>query len=408
MHKILYFHHADKLGGAPLSLLDLVERLDRSRFQPVVCCLKDGEVVSYYRQRGVETHVVTGITTFGHTTGGWYPLYNPVSVWRFGKSLVRFPLAVWRTYKLIQAQKPALVHLNSLTLVPSAIGAKLAGVPLIWHVRETVHQGHWGVRKRMIRWLVRNLPDEVIYISRDNQRRLADDRHRGWVIYNFVDFARFDRHLDGMVARERLDIPATARVALFLGGISLIKGALPLSRALPLIRQRVPEFICLVAGRTQVRQPRSLGELWRRWRSLVGWPTDVQKVQDLFSAQAAEGWVRLLGFRTDVEQLIAASDVVLFPAVVPHFARPVIEAEVMAKPVVASRLPSIEEVVRDGQTGLLVPPNDPEALAAAVVAILTDESLATRLGEGGYQQRRQFDARSNMAQVVKVYERLLS
>ena len=407
MSKILYFHHGDRLGGSPLNLLYLIEMLDRSRFQPVVCCLRDGEVVSYYRERGVETIVDTGITTFGHTTGGWYPLYNPVSVWRLGKSLVRFPLAVWRTYRLIREQKPALVHLNSLTLVPSAIGAKLAGVPLVWHDRETVHDGHCGVRKQVMCWLMRVLPDEIIYMCQDYQRRLTG-RRRGVVIYDFVDFDRFDRNLDGGAERKRLGIPPTARVALFLGGASLIKGARPLSQALPLVRQRVPQFTCIVAGHTQVGSPRSLGGIWRRVRAQIGFPSDVQKVQDSLSAQAKEGWVCLAGFRTGVEQLIAASDVVLFPAVVPHFARPVIEAGAMAKPVVASRLEGMEEIVQHGRTGLLVSPNDPEALAAAIISVLTDENLAARLGEQGYQQaRRLFDARRNVAQTIEVYERLL-
>jgi glycosyltransferase involved in cell wall biosynthesis len=405
--KILYFHHADKLGGAPLSLLYLVERLDRSRFQPVICCLQEGEVLAYYGRCGIETIVRQDITTFGHTTGGWYPLSNPLSLWRLCWQIIRFPLSVWRTYRLLRVQRPALVHLNSLTLVPSAVGARLAGVPLVWHVREAVHNGHLGVRKRLLSWLVGTLPDEVIYISKDYQRRMAM-RRRGLVIYNFVDFQRFDRNLDGTVVRERLGIPRTASVALFLGGVSLIKGVMPLSLAIPHVRERVPGFICLVAGRTQIGRAYSLGSLWRRLRAQVGRPAEIQKAQASLSALAAEGMVHLVGFRTDVEQLIAASDVVLFPSTVPHFPRPVIEAGAMAKAVGASRIGGVEEVVEHERTGLLVPPNDPESLATSIVSILTDRSLAARLGEAGYRQaRRLFDARRNVAQTIEVYERLL-
>ena len=115
-----------------------------------------------------------------------------------------------------------------------------------------------------------------------------------------------------------------------------------------------------------------------------------------------------MGFRSDVERLVAASDLVVFPSVVPHFARPAIEAGAMAKPVVASRLGGVEEVVQHGRTGLLVPPNDPAALADGIVSVLTDEDLAGRLGEQGYRQAlRLFDARRNVPRTVAIYERLL-
>lgn len=408
MTKILYFHHADKMGGAPLSLFYLIKGLPGSGYSSSVCCLVDDEVAAFYREHGIETMIEPGITTFAHTTGGWYPLNTPLSVWRLAIATLKIPRSVWKTYQCIKTANPDIVHLNSLTLIPSAIGARLAGVPLVWHIRETVHSGHFGIRKRVISWLVQNLPDTAIFISKDSQRQLAS-KESGRVIYNFVDFTQYDRHLDKTAARQQLGIPAAAKVALFLGGAGLIKGALPLSQALPLIKQQVPDFICLVAGRIQMGQARSLGSLWRKLLAHIGQPTNVQKVQSAFAAQAAEGWVRLLGFRTDAERLLAASDVLVFPAVVPHFARPVIEAGAMAKPVVASRIGGVVEVVEHNQMGLLVAPNDPAALADSIITVLNDAGLAARLGEAGYRQALQrFDSRVNVAQTLDVYKQLLS
>ena len=80
----------------------------------------------------------------------------------------------------------------------------------------------------------------------------------------------------------------------------------------------------------------------------------------------------------------------------------------MAIPVVASDIPGPRELVRHGETGLLVPPRDPGALADAIALILSDEDAARSMGEGGYAQAvRLFDAQSNSQATFEIYEQLL-
>jgi glycosyltransferase involved in cell wall biosynthesis len=118
--------------------------------------------------------------------------------------------------------------------------------------------------------------------------------------------------------------------------------------------------------------------------------------------------VRFIGHRADVPLVLAASDVLAFPSTVPHFARPIIEAGAMARPVVASRLGGPLELVEDGVTGLLVPPGDPAALATAIAPLLDDPERAARLGEAGYRRARaDFDAGANARRTFAVYEELL-
>ncbi|MDP7259301.1 MAG: glycosyltransferase, partial [Anaerolineales bacterium] len=98
----------------------------------------------------------------------------------------------------------------------------------------------------------------------------------------------------------------------------------------------------------------------------------------------------------------------VFPSVVPHFARPVIEAGAMAKPVVASDLGGPRELVRHDETGLLIPPNDPRKLAEAIIAILSDPARAQAMGVAGYRRARElFDARKNAVRTFSIYEELI-
>ena len=173
---ILYFHHGFGLGGAPLSLLRLVQALDPQQYRPIIVCLQDGEAAQLFREQRVETRICTKIKSFNHTTAGWYALYNPWQVIQMMALLVRFMPSARETAALVREYQPALVHLNSLTLAPSALGARLTGVPLVWHVREVVHAGHLGLRRYLLKRALLAWADEVIYICQDNQERLTKSR----------------------------------------------------------------------------------------------------------------------------------------------------------------------------------------------------------------------------------------
>ena len=402
---ILYIHHGIGLGGAPLSLIYVIQCLDKTRYHPVVVGLHDSEVIPLFRQQGIEVYVDVGLSDFQHTTGGWYPLYSPLGLWGLVRALVHFLPTVWRARAVIQDHNADLVHLNSLSLAPVALGAWMAGVPLVWHVREAVVKGHFGIRRWLLQRLVDQLADEAIFICRDNRHRLGVQR-KGVVIYNFVDFQRFDRMLPGEHVRVELGLPCEAKVVLLLGGVSRIKGTLELIQAMDRVRRRVPEAVAVIAGSGPPDSTQ--GPLLARLASRLGYVRYCDRVQRAVNQYGLNQGVHFLPFRSDVERLIAAADVVVFPSTQPHFARPVIEAGAMAKPVVASRVGGVEEVVQDGKTGLLVPPGNVEALSKALTQVLTDSTLAASLGEGGYRQaRRLFDAEINGRQTAKVYERVL-
>lgn len=384
--RVLYLVHSGGMGGALLSLRYLLEALDRERWEPVVACIHDvPEVMEVFRSLGVETLHAPGIAVFPHTTGGWNPLWTPFGVRRAAGAARAFGRSARATEALVRRVAPDLVHLNSLVLAPSAAGAKAAGAPVVWHVRESVHPGHGGVRRRWLGRAVERWADEAVFISHDDRRRLTGGRV-GTVIPNFVDHARFHPGVDGAAVRAELGIPAEAPLVLFFGGVARLKGAHVLLPALQRARRAVPELHALVAGAEGPWSRSLAARAARTVLPLVGSGTERQRFLRAYREGGMEGWVRLLPFRPDPERLIAAADLVVFPSTAPHFARPVIEAGAMAKPVVASRIGGVEELVEDGGTGLLVPPGDPDALADAVARVLADPAGARRMGEAGHRR----------------------
>ena len=113
-------------------------------------------------------------------------------------------------------------------------------------------------------------------------------------------------------------------------------------------------------------------------------------------------------FVRNIEQWIAAADVVCVPHTRPHFSRTIAEAGAMKKPVVGSRVGGIEEVVDDGASGFLVPPRDEAALAMQVAKLLSEDGLAAELGARGYELAvERYDPARCADAVLRVYSDIL-
>jgi len=396
------------MGGSVMSLLYLIRKLDRDRYTPVIACLgPESDVTEFYREHGLDTLSCPGLSILPHTTGGWFPLYNPRALIQLVMTILRFPESVRATQRLIREVKPDLVHLNSVVLVPSAIGAARMGVPVVWHVREAVVRGHLGLRHFLLRRWLDQVPAEVIFISSDERRLTFRDR-KGVYIPNFVDFKRFDRQLDGTECRRELGLALDDQVVLFLGGLSIIKGIHPFLEAMRLEHARNPRIHVLVGAGISPSSPSWTARLARTLLPLVGRPTTRQRAMAFMEQHRMKEYVHLLPFRRDVERLLAASDILVFPSIAPHFGRPVIEAGAMGTPVVASRIGGVEELVEDGKTGLLVPPGDAVALADALHRLLMDPVTAKGMGANGHTRAYSlYNADVNAERTIAIYDRII-
>ena len=402
MKRILYIHHGGSLGGAPLSLLFLLQQLDRSRYEPIVLFLADGPVVERFRAAGFETHIANDISDFSQTELVWY---GNTLWWQLPGKALRFSPSVAAVRRHLRYFKPDLVHLNSSTLAAAAQAAYQVGTPIVWHIREPLARGYFGIRRSWLRRRISRHATRVVAISEYDAAQLMPSDHIR-VIYNFVDFVAFDRSIGSAVARASLNLTPAQHVVTMLGGCSAPKGTLTFVRALPLVREYFPTVNFLLAGpNPSIGASQPLVSMLKRLFRSDAYNRAVMSAADPF---IASGSLRFLGLRDDVPPLLAASNLLVFPSVVPHFARPVIEAGAMAKPVVASDIGCLPELVRHEENGLLIPPNDHRKLADAIITILSDPERAAAMGEGGYRRARElFDAGNNAARTFAVYQELL-
>ena len=232
---------------------------------------------------------------------------------------------------------------------------------------------------------------------------------RGVIIPNFVDLAYFNRELNSQVSRERLGLSPIAKVICFAGGLAEAKGIRPLIEALAIVKAALPNVVCLMPGSQSTPSGRLTAQLARAVLPILGSGTPRQRIESRIRSLHLEDALRRLPFCAEMPALLAASDVVVFPSIKPHFARPVIEAAAMGKPAVGSDLPGVRELIRHGETGTLVKAGSASDLAEALIAVLTDDVAARSLGEGAFRMACQrFDARHGAAELMNVYDRILA
>lgn len=188
-------------------------------------------------------------------------------------------------------------------------------------------------------------------------------------------------------ARRALGLTDGQPVVLTVGRLVTQKGHRSLVAAVPALAARFPDLAVVVIGSGGLHEP--------------------------LTRQAAElgvsRSVHLPGFRADARMLLDAADVFALPSRQEAMPLAALEAMDAGLPVVATRVPGSTEVVLDGQTGRLVPRDDPAALAQALGALLSDGALRTRYGAAGRERFRSHYTSSRMAaQTLAVYQELLT
>ena len=394
-----------------MSLLYLLRGLDRRRYEPAILFnAPPGGVDEPFAQLGIPIHHDTSIGIYPHAQGArlsvrslrpWEVLTRPAGIVPSARRFEQF----------LRLYPQDLVHLNSSVQIPAGLGARRAGVPVVWHIREEMYPGTVGIRRAAVRRCIDRCAAGIVAISQRNADVLGLPE-KTEVIHNFVDFEHFDRGLDRREARRSLGLPADRPIVLMLGGIVPHKGAEVLVEAAASVRAARPECLFVVAGiaPTGEESPSAVKRALRRALEGIGFVRDVQReVLGLMRRHRLQDTVRFIGMQSDVPRLLASSDLVAWPATVPHFSRPIIEAGAMGLPVVASDYAATRELVIPGRTGLLVEPRRPAELAAAILEVLSDRVKAAGMGQEGYAlARERYDARKNAARTFAVYERVLS
>jgi glycosyltransferase involved in cell wall biosynthesis len=346
---VLYLHSSAGRYGADRQLLAIAGGLDPARYAALVVLPEDGPLADDLRALGIEV------------------LVRPLAVLRralmsprgLGQVARAFAADAGGLGRMARARDVALVHTNTSVTLGGAAAARIAGVPHVWHVRE-IYAGFerwWPGYRRMLL-----TADALPCVSAATARQF-EAAPQVSVLHDGL--ARPAAPAPRAAARAALGLPADAFVVAVLGRVSGWKGQDVLVRALgqPGLVEH-PEVVALVAG-----------DPWR------GEERHLRALHETAGQLGVGSRVHHVGFREDVESVYGAADVVVVPSKQPDpFPNAALEAAAAGCCVVASAHGGLPELLHDGETGVLVPPDDPVALADALAALRGDPARRAALG----------------------------
>ncbi len=329
-------------GGAQEHLFSLLTRLDATYYDASVVALSGGSAVRKLQRHGFD------VTVIDEPDDG---------------------AAVRALTAHLAFVQPDVIHTHMYR-------ADIVGTKSVIALRESRHRAPYivstvhssRVRSHEDRELLRRLTpsmDQLIAVSRSIERKIADEHRTGApvrLIYNGVDLQRYDHQEPCAPFGDQYGIEAGSKIVGVVARLEPEKGHQTLIEAWPAVLREVPDAYLLIVGEGSRR------DFLEQWAS----------------AHQVGHRIVFAGRRDDIPAVTAALDVAVLPSWREAQGLSILEAMALSRPVVASNVGGIPEMVEDGVTGLLVEHDNPVALAAAIVRLLKDPEYAARIGKAGH------------------------
>jgi L-malate glycosyltransferase len=350
---------ASLAGGGQKSLLLLLKNLNRNRFTPFLLCPGDGDLVSAARSLNITTFILP------------VPSITKMSF-----------VFLYKLYRIIKQERINLIHTDGpRSTFYLGLAGRFSFTPVIWHVRVSTPEPYF------YEWLLYTLSNQVVAVSNAAAHRFASMPAAGKkvsTIYNAVVFDEF-RSL-GKVFSSTSTEPLRVGIA---GRIEPIKGIEEFLKAVSLIYKEFPKTSFDVAG--------------------DGDSSFLAKLRQTADTLGISAVLTFSGFQHDIKTYLSGLSILVNASTFGEgLSRIIIEAMAMGKPVIATNDGGNQEAVFDGVNGFIVPKRDANAMAKAIAKLLSDPTLANRMGQEGRKiAEERFDIKNQIAAIESLYSELI-
>ena len=374
MVRVLYVSAAGERGGLEVVLLSILKAVDRSRFTPNVALLEGGPLVGEVRDTDTETWVIEA----GRV-----------------RNVMRAADAIAHLVRLIKRERIAVVHtMNAKAHLYGGCAAALCGAPCVYHL-------HGVPRPSPSRDGIVSLLSVIVPAARTIacSRFVADTFRQAWrsrrqvtVVHNGL--SPWLRERETRSVREELGIADAEPLVVMIARLQRWKGVHVFVDAAAEVARLCEDARFLVVGGSLFGLERDYPAELRARAERLG----------LFKA------LRFVGHQPSTARFFADADVVVHASVEPEpFGMVVLEAMAAGKPVVATDLGGPREIVLDGETGYLIPPNRADLLAESIVTLVQNPELRARMGQvGQIRFTATFVAERMCRELERIYEGLTS
>ncbi len=394
-YNILYLDSGSGIGGGQRSLLLLLKMLDKQRWTPYVGCLGESPLAAEVAK--TDANVVPLSLPEAHNKTDRVKRFTLRDLSNDFKQL----RVILQLHQAVKQHTISLIHANSLSVaLLGGIVAKLNRIPILMHKRYATSYG-------ILDKICEKLLHRVILVSEATRWDFASESKQT-LIYNGVDLAAFQAsQAEVETLRSELlsennmvgNSDEESSLPIVVGVVTRItpeKGIHYLVRAMEALKKTVshnsPNIKLLIVG----------GPYFEKDREYMA--SLKQEVSDL----GVEDSVIFTGFLSDTRVVTSLLDIVLVPSIIPEACpRTIIEAMAVGKPVIATPLGGSKELVTS-ETGILVPPENAEAMASAIAKLATNREQLSKMGKAARQRAEQlFSSEKNTALTESVYTELL-
>ncbi len=354
MMRVIFISHSTERSGAPLVLLSIVEHLNRDHFRPLVVFPDYGGAEETSRLKGVITRVIRNPAIGISETEGLWPRL---------RLLLRRLAYVWKLAGLLRRERAVVIYVNSAVSIFPGIAAVIARKPICWHVHEDIIPV-WTNRIKI--WLIKRVARVIIFAGSSSQKPFLPRPKRAlwFVIPNGIDVDRFTSGRSSPQLYKELNLMPGDQVVTTTAMLAWIKGIDILLEAATEVAAHFQRVKFLIAGESSHTHKPYLDAL-----------------QHLMQRHGLARNVFLIGRRQDISDILALSTLFVLPSRREVCPVALIEAMAAGKPIIATDVGSVSDILDNGRCGVIVPPENPRVLAKAIIQLLESGDARERLAQ---------------------------
>jgi glycosyltransferase involved in cell wall biosynthesis len=361
------------VGGTEVATLRIAQSVEGEGFRSIVFYLPEADAIGKkFAEKGFETAI--------------YPPVEPS--YRHPQPFLRASLSLAREFK---RRNISLVHCADLDAAYyAALAGRLAGLSVLCHIRN--RSAKLTRRDKSFLYPV----NRFAFVSHDTWKHFGYkvSPRRGIVVYDGIEIKATNVVKARESVRQKYGIPATAKVIGMVARIAPQKDYATLARAASRVIAADKNVRFLIVG---------------DYSGTADYREHYEEVKRMLAANAVSEYFIFTGFQTDVSRFLDAMDIFVLSTHFEGLPLVILEAMAQSKPVLATAVDGIPEIVVDEKTGLLHQHQDDEQLSAHLLALLRDKERAARLGKAGRQAVERDWSHERFARDIKnLYWQMLS
>lgn len=382
MINILYLHAGAEMYGADKVLLDLIRRLDKNKYRPLVILPTEGVLVDAFKEEGIEVEVIP------------YPImrrkyFNLKGICRYGYEMIKYSKMLT---KIAKREHIDIVHTNTASVMEGVFVSKRLKIPQLWSIHEIIVSPK--IMFKITSKLIAKYAKITITDSGAVKEHLESSGYFNGIIkvvYNGVDSERFNPKNDCSYLYDEWNVPKNAKVIGMMGRVNSWKGQSDFLEAANIVMSKFPDVYTVFIGSAFE------GEGWRE-----------KELADVIAKSPYSDQIISRGYRTDSQGIYKFYDIFVLPSTNPDpLPTVVLEAMATGKPIVGYRHGGVYEMVKEGYNGLLAEVRNPKDLADKIEQLLIDDELREQMGE--YSRERllsHFSIEAYIKNYSDIYDKL--